>query len=109
MSEGFSFPKGKGLQIDTDIGLASPSDIAEMIDSIKDDPILDDLDKDAILRMASALRGVEALIDKAGAMLNTISVAKGENARVAFSTPFIGTAITTPAIADAPEINDAHA
>lgn len=107
MPDGFEFPKGKGLLIDTDIGITHPADIAKMLDDVKDDPVLNDLDKDTILRIASALQGIETLIDKAGAALNMIAVAKGDNTRVAFSAPFIATAITTPTITKAPEDEDA--
>jgi len=96
-------PEGKGLLLETEIGFASMSEVAGFLEKASAVEACDDLDRDTILRLITAINGIDHAISTACDVLNAVAVANGENTRLYLSNPLVATTVVTPSIEDVPE------
>ncbi len=99
----FEFPEGKALRIDTEIGLSSPNQIADLLKEAADMEHVDDLDRTILLQAASSVAVMQPVMDQAINLLNTVSAAHDENVRLTASELFLSLSIVQPTMTEVEE------
>ena len=100
-------PEGKALMMETEIGVATAGEIADLLRATATMELVDDNDRHVLLQTASAIESIPQVLDQAVNLLNAVMMAHEESTRFFTAKPMIPMSMVDVGMVDTEQADDA--